>query len=284
MARFLRTAIDSVLSQGIDALDYAVFDGGSDDGSVEVLKSYGAQLKWRSGKDAGAADALRRGFDEASGSILGWLNSDDVLLPGALRAALDAFERHPEAVAVFSGGHWVLEDGARHQPYPVSPDAARLLGRECLICQPACFFRAGAYRACGGIDASLRSTFDYELWMRLARLGPFVHVPGEWALSRMHAANKSLGERGDMFREAIASLRKHYGYVPFQWIYGRMLYGRDGRDQFFEDLKPSLAAYALSLPAGLRSNPRHPLRYTRDWASQMSLGGLMRRAGLRGAK
>ncbi|MBI5085917.1 MAG: glycosyltransferase [Acidobacteria bacterium] len=279
MARFLPEAVESVLAQDVPNLEYTVLDGGSDDGTVELLRSYGTRLTWRSEKDEGAAEALRRGFAAASGSILGWLNADDVLLPGTLRAVLTAFEQHPGAVAVYGGGWWVEEDGTRWKPYPVSPDAAAMLNRECLICQPACFFRAAAYRACGGIDASLKSAFDYELWMRLSRLGPFVHVPGEWAHSRMHGSNKSLGQRGEVFREAMAALERHYGYVPFQWVYGRLLYERDGRDQFFEELKPSMAAYARSLPAGLLRNRRHPLRYTQEWASQMSWSGLLRRLG-----
>ncbi|MBI5281415.1 MAG: glycosyltransferase [Candidatus Solibacter usitatus] len=279
MARFLPEAVDSVLAQDVQCLEYTVLDGGSDDGTVELLRSYGTRVSWRSEKDAGAADALRRGFAESNGSILGWLNADDILLPGALGSVLAAFQAHPGAVAVYSGGWWVEEDGRRLKPYPVSAEAAAQLGRECLICQPACFFRADAYRACGGIDASLRSAFDYELWMRLSRLGAFLHVPGEWALSRMHASNKSLGNRGEVFREAMEALDRHYDYVPFQWVYASLLHERDNRDQFFEELRPSLAAYARSLPAGLLRNRHHPLCYIKEWGSQMSWAGLRRRLG-----
>lgn len=279
MARFLRQAIESVLSQRVPDLEYTVMDGGSDDGTVEILQSYGDRLHWRSEPDKGAADALRRGLLQSSGEILGWLNADDVLLPGALESVMRAFDEHPNAAAVFSGAWWTDESGNRFKPYPVAPDAAEKLSSECLICQPACFFRASAYRKCGGIDDTLHSAFDYDLWIRLSRAGEMIFVPGEWAESRMHRSNKSLGERKTMFQEAMAVLERQYGYVPFHWIYSELVYQADGRDQFFEELKPSLPRYALSLPAGLKRNWRHPLRYTADWAGQMSWRGLRRRLG-----
>lgn len=279
MARFLPQAIDSVLSQQIDGLDYMVADGGSTDGTVEVLRGYGDRLRWRSGPDGGAAAAIRAGLAEARGEILGWLNADDMLLPGALKTVVEAFNQHPGAVAVFSGARWVDEQGGLIRAYPVAPDAAERLGQECLICQPACFFRASAYRAAGGIDAGLSSAFDYDLWIRLARLGPFVHQPGIWALSRMHGQNKTLGERRTMFREGIAVLARHYGYVPFNWVYCRRVYERDGLDQFADPLRPSVPAYFASLPEGLLLNRSAARRYWRDWAGQLTLPGLRRTMG-----
>ncbi len=92
MARFLPEAIESVLSQDIPDLEYFVADGGSEDGTVEILRRYQDRLNWRSAPDNGAADALAAAFSQARGDILGWLNADDVLLPGALHAVLDAFE------------------------------------------------------------------------------------------------------------------------------------------------------------------------------------------------
>lgn len=269
MASFLPEAIESVLSQDVPGLDYFVADGGSTDGTQALLESYGDRLRWRSAPDGGPAAALRSSFEKASGDIFGWLGADDILLPGALQAARRAFELHPEAVAVFAGGRWIDECGRDIRPYPVVADAAARLDEECLICQPACFFRASAYRAAGGIDASLGSAFDYDLWIRLARLGPFVHQPGTWALSRMRRDNISLGQRALMFREGIQLLSRHYGYVPFNWIYCRLVHRRDGRDQFFEPLQPSLADFLASLPEGLRVNRTAPLRYLRDWSRQI---------------
>lgn len=276
MARFLPQAIDSVLAQQVEELDYQVADGGSTDGTREILESYGDRLRWHSAPDAGAADALRTAFSQARGDIFGWLNADDILLPGALLAAIDAFKTHPEAVAVFSGARWVDEQANPIRPYPVAPDAAARLDQECLICQPACFFRAAAYRVAGGIDPTLSSAFDYDLWIRLARLGPFLHQPGAWAMSRMHGLNKTLGERRAMFREGIVVLARHFGYVPFNWVYCRRVYERDGNDQFAVPLSPSVPAYLASLPEGLFINRAAPRRYWNEWSGQITLPGLRR--------
>lgn len=280
MAKFLNHAIGSVLSQAAEDVEYIVADGGSDDGTVELLAKFEGRLRWSSMKDSGAADALARAFGEARGTILGWLNADDELLPGALTSVLDAFSANPDAIAVFSGGVWIDEAGCPLRPYPVATDAQAQLWRECLICQPACYFRADAYRAVGGIDRMLTSAFDYDLWIRLSRLGPMIYIPGVWALSRMHPNNKSLGQRDIMFSECMQVLSRHYQYVPFQWIYCRRLYDMYGGDQFFTPLEPSLLAYFLSLWEGVNANRRHPWRYLMDWGSQMSLSGLARVSGL----
>lgn len=281
MGEYLRCSIDSVLSQEGAPFDYLVADGGSSDGTVSLLQGYDGRLRWRSEKDGGAAAALRRGFDEAGGSILGWLNADDVLLPGTLAQVTQAFERYPDAVAVYSGASWVDQDLRLIRPYPVSADAALRLQEECLICQPACFFRAEAYRACGGIDPTLQSAFDYDLWIRMSRLGRMVYIPGEWAWSRMHPTNKSLGQRQQAFQEGEAVLMRHFEYVPFAWIYSQRVNLRDGRDQFFEPLEPSVPSFLASLPLGLARNRRHPFRYVQDWASQISWRAAGRLLGLK---
>lgn len=265
MATFLGDTIGSVLRQSYQLIEYKVLDGASTDGTVELLRTYGSRVAWRSEPDGGAADALRRGFAGARGEILGWLNADDLLLPHAVEGAVHAFAAHPEAIAVYGRGQWIDEQGGALGSYPTSPHAARLLDRDCRICQPACFFRAEAYRAAGGIDASLQSAFDYDLWIRLARLGPFVHIAGDWACSRMHRANKTLGNREEAFREGMAVLEKHFGYVPPNWIHSHWLWRRDGRDQFFERSGGNAFTWVASLPGGLRRNPRRRARYLWDW-------------------
>ena len=274
---YLAETIASVLGQDYPNIEYLVMDGGSTDGTVELLREYGERVHWRSERDEGAADALRKGFERASGQILGWINADDTLLPGAVTAAVEAISRAPEAVLAFGEADWVDEDGAVIRPYPVAVDAQKKLGSECLLCQPACFFMADAYRRAGGIDASLQYAFDWELWMRLAREGAFRHVPRKLAHSRMHASNKTLSGRRGVFDEGMRVLQRHYGYVPFQWVYSYRCWLRDGRDQYFEPLEPSTAAWLASLPEGLKRNPSHPFRYAREWAAVMSLGGLARR-------
>jgi hypothetical protein len=128
------------------------------------------------------------------------------------------------------------------------------LARECFICQPASFLRRDAFENAGRMDPDLHLTFDYELWMRLSRTYDLRRISGTLACSRMHATNKSLGQRREVFRETFRVLRRHYGYVPFQWIYGYLCHRADGRDQFFEPFQPSMLRYLESLPAGVWMN------------------------------
>jgi GT2 family glycosyltransferase len=277
MRRFLEETIESVLAQDYPNLEYIVLDGGSDDGTVELLRRYEGRLRWRSEPDEGAAAALRAGFAEARGEILGWLNADDTLLPGALRAAVEALEAAPDAVAVYGDAWWVDETGARLRLYPTREFSIEALAEECFLCQPACFFRARAYHQAGGIDASYRSAFDYDLWVRLARLGPLLWMRQQWACSRMHPSNKSLGQRGEAFAEGMRVLQRRFGYIPFRWIYSALLYAHDGRDQFFQPSRPSRLMYLKSLPVGLWRNRAHMARYFLDWLRAPNWRAALRR-------
>ena len=152
-----------------------------------------------------------------------------------------------------------------------------LLSRECFICQPASFLRRTAFENVGGMDPELEVTFDYELWMRVSRLYTMRRIHATLAHSRMHPDNKSLGRRREVFHETFRVLRRHYGYVPFQWIYGYLCYRADGRDQFFEPFQPSLLRYLESLPMGVLVNRGAAARYLGEWLRVMSWSGLRRR-------
>jgi glycosyltransferase involved in cell wall biosynthesis len=301
-ARFIEQTIESVLRQDYPRIEYIVMDGGSTDGTLDILRRYeaptpsapglGSQrvpslgpywgLKVTSEPDHGAADAINRGFAQSHGEILAYLNADDVLLPGAIAAAVRAFERNPDADVVYGGAYWIDESGARISPYPVRDFDRDLLAQECFICQPASFIRREAFENAGGMDPDLHLTFDYELWMRLARIHSFHRIddPEPLALSRMHRSNKSLGQRREVFRETFRILERHFGYVPFSWIYSYLCHRADGRDQFFEPLQPSTLRYLESLPMGLFLNRAHMFRYFAEWWRVMSWSGFLRRTGM----
>lgn len=281
MARFLPETIESVLGQSYPRIEYRVLDAASTDGTADILRRYGDRLSWRSAPDGGAAAALREGFAAARGAIFGWVNADDVLLPHAVEQAAAAFAAHPDAAAVYGRAFWMAEDGALLGEYPTGEDAAGWLEYECGICQPACFFRADAYRAAGGIAPAWRSAFDYDLWIRLARQGPFVFVPQDWARSRMHAANKTLGNREEAFREGMAVLETHFGYIPPTWFHTRHLYRTTGRDQFFDKSPATPASWLAALPAGLARNGAARGRYLWDWLTLPFRAGRLRRRSRR---
>lgn len=169
------------------------------------------------------------------------------------------------------------EFGQRIGDYPTKPFDPAGLAAQCFISQPAAFLRRWAYEQVGMMDARLGYTFDYDLWIRIAMTYPMLNVECRLAASRMHRRSKSLGSREKVFKETIRVLRQHYRYAPFPWVHSYCSYIVDGRDQFFEPLRPSFLKYAMSLPVGLYFNRDHPLRYCREWVTVMSLRGFRRR-------
>lgn len=281
MGRFIEAAIESVLSQDYPRVEYIVMDGGSHDDTQEILKSYAGRVRFVSEPDGGAADAIRRGFDLCHGSILAYLNADDLYLPGAIATAVEIFEAHPDVAVVYGDGLWIDESGAPIAQYPVRPFDADQLSRECFICQPATFIRREAYEAAGGLDPALRYTYDYDLWLRLARGHRFLYVPKPLAQSRMHSGNKTLGARRQVLRETITTVRSIAGYAPFGHVYAYACHMLDARDQFFEPLLPSAPKFAWALLLGLRFNREGAGRFLREY---VQASGLMQTAPNAGGK
>ena len=278
MARYLPETIESVLAQDYPRIEHIVVDGGSTDGTLDILGRYADRLRYCVGKDKGPSDAAAWGFRQASGEIFAWLNADDSYLPGAVRAGVEYLLDHPEVDVVYGEGYWIDENGAIIRRYPTQPFDANVLERDCFICQPASFIRASAYRRCG-LDPDRNISFDYDLWIRMAKQGiRFAWIPGYLANSRMHNGAKTIYERERIFAASMSLLKLHYGYVPFSWVFGQTAFRIDGRDQFFEPLRPSLRKYLASLPLGMRLNATQRLRFLGDWLSA-PFGALRRRLG-----
>jgi glycosyltransferase involved in cell wall biosynthesis len=244
-------------------------DGGSSDGTLDILKGYGDRVRYVSRRDEGTADAINQGFRISRGSIFAWLNADDAYAPGAVSTAVRHFESDHAAAVVYGRANWVDEAGQHLGPYPAQSFDPDLLRRECYICQPASFIRREAFLQADMLDKRLCLSFDYDLWIRLARNHGFLAVEQVLAASRMHRSNKTLAQRERMFQESFAVLKRHYGYVPFQWIFGYCCYLMDGRDQFYEPLRISFFRYLLSLPLGCWHNPRRLPQYCREWFSKL---------------
>ena len=270
--RFIEQAIQSVLQQDYPRIEYLVVDGGSTDQTLAILGHEKRAVRFISASDWGTADAVSRGFGMTNGSILAWLNADDYYLPGAVSAAVESLEADPDAGAVYADALWVDETGNVLGAYPsVRPYDPAMWSKECAICQPTCFFRRSAYEAVGGLDITLNTVFDYDLWIRMARSYRFDSIPVYAAASRMHSENLSLSRRDLVFQESMRLLKRHYGYVPLNWIYGWLQYTRDQRDQFFQPLETSLSTFLACLPVGLYHNKRHAKRYCREFCSKIKM-------------
>jgi glycosyltransferase involved in cell wall biosynthesis len=267
MATYLPKTIESVLGQDYPRIEYIVVDGGSTDESLAILSRYQDRLSYSSGPDAGASDAIFQGLRRARGEIVAWINADDTLLPGAVRTAVRFLERNPEVDVVYGEGWWIDGDGQVIRRYPSLPFDPKVLERDCFICQPAAFIRTAAYGRCE-LDPKVAWSFDYDLWIRMAKMGMrFAFLPEYLANSRMHRGAMTIYARGLVFESSMAVLQRHYGYIPLPWIVGLTAFRSDGRDQFFEPLRPSIRTYLASLPVGIRYNRRRPWRFLMEWLS-----------------
>lgn len=201
---FLEDNLDSVHNQVYENVEHHVVDGGSDDGTVDILDRYEEEydLRWTSEPDGGQSDAINKGFDRANGDIIGWLNSDDVYFDTTTFSRVAAHFRRTGADVIF-GDLAVVDADSVVTGLDVRPsfDYRQLLVRT-LVGQPAAFFRAEVL-ADERLDTDLEFTMDYEFWLRLAREHEFRHVPDLLAGFRRHEAQKT-AERAAMRREARA--------------------------------------------------------------------------------
>ena len=202
-AAFLDDTIRSVFAQGYPSLEYIVMDGGSTDGSVEIIRRWEDNLSfWQSRSDEGQSDALRRGFSRTSGDILGWLNSDDTLEPGVLNLVGEYFSSHPDVDIVYGNVNLVAADGHRlYTAYPVL-DLRILIYENRFVPQQAMFWRKELYERVGGINPELRFAMDYELAVKFLLAGARVaKIPRVLASYRFHRDAKSSTIRDVMISE-----------------------------------------------------------------------------------
>ncbi len=221
--RFIERTLESVARQSEGALagriEHIVMDGGSTDGTLQVLERWRGRLAFSTGRDAGQTSAINAGLAVARGEILGYLNSDDVYYDGAIAAAVAAFEENPAADVVYGDADHIDADDRLIAPYPTEEWSPERLKLVCFLCQPAVFFRRSVIERFGPFDAKLHHCMDYEYWLRLARGGArFVHIPVKLAASRLHAATKTLGSTRQVHIEINDMLRKHVGTIPDNWL------------------------------------------------------------------
>jgi len=206
---YIRKTIDSVLTQAGDfEIEYRVIDGGSTDDTVEVLKSYGDRLRWVSESDKGQVDAINKGLAAASGDIVGWLNSDDLLLPGALAKVAAAFRDHPETEWVH--GRCVIIDEqdrevrkwvSAYKHYRCMHHSFANFLTEDYVSQMTCFWRRSMQDDVGLVDPTIKYAFDYEFFLRFAQRGDPVYIADPIACFRWYPESKSGGGFVTQMRE-----------------------------------------------------------------------------------
>jgi len=201
---FLERTIHSVLEQDYRDIEYFVVDGGSTDGSLDIIHRYANRLAWWvSEKDKGQSEAINKGFAHAQGEIVAWLNSDDYYLPGTVSSVVREFEMHPQAMMLY-GNMLAVDENDR----TINTLKYRQLSLVDLLCyqiigQPAVFIRRSALEKAGGLDLNLHCLLDHQLWIRIAEQGEIVHVNETWAAARYHAGAKNRARAAEFGREAF---------------------------------------------------------------------------------
>lgn len=197
---FLEKAIRSVLMQGYPELEYIVIDGGSKDNSLEVLERYGDCLtSWTSEPDRGQSHAINKGMASSNGELLGWLNSDDYLLPGALFRLAQAFLEDRSVGAVYGQGHIVDEDGeVVYEPNMQQVTEESLYswfsgGAEFM--QPSCYFTRDAWVKCGPLSEELDFAMDLDLWIRIAKSYDYRKIEDLLSISLKHDDAKTTSDK-----------------------------------------------------------------------------------------
>ena len=216
-AAFIEAALQSVLQQNYQALCYVVQDGGSTDGTVEILQRYASRLTHvHSGPDGGQAAAINAGFGRCDAEIMGWLNGDDILLPGALATVAYYFAQRPEVDVVY--GHRVLIDeaGSEVARWVLPAHSRATLRWMDFVPQETLFWRRRVWERIGArLDEKLRFAMDYDLVLRLTAVGAnFYRIPRFQGAFRVHAEQKTSSMSDVGTAETLALLEREHGRVP----------------------------------------------------------------------
>jgi glycosyltransferase involved in cell wall biosynthesis len=219
-AEFLEQTIRSVLDQNYPNLEYIIMDGGSTDGSVNIIRKYEDRLAyWTSGKDGGQSQAINAGFKRATGDVVNWLCSDDILLPGALQTVAEeiagcdwligsAYRMQADAQCDVEVGH------SRYRRFDV-------LYNSYILNQVSVFWRRSLFEAVGGLDESLHYAMDPDLWMRFELASAPKIVSAPLAAFRVHPAQKTFTDE-KLWPEFWGSQRRLTSRRPGQKIVRRL--------------------------------------------------------------
>lgn len=210
-ARFIRYTIESILSQDYDNIEYIIIDGGSTDGTLEILKEYKDKLIYISEKDNGQSDAINKGFRMAKGEIVAWLNSDDTYEPGCVSKAVKEFKHNKKLGLLYGDGYITDENNNKIKlfEYTQEFDLWKLVNFWDYIMQPATFFRANYLKQVDYLDDNLHYCMDWDLWIKLAIVSEVKYIKEILACSREYEETKTSTGGTVRLKEIISLLQKY---------------------------------------------------------------------------
>ncbi|MCE5308261.1 MAG: glycosyltransferase [Acidobacteriales bacterium] len=274
-AQFIRATIESVLSQDYPHIEHIIMDGGSTDGTASIVKEYASRLTWISEKDRGQSHAINKGFRMARGEIVSWLNSDDIILPGAVSKAVAAMQRDPCLGAVYGEGYQIDEAGRVKCRFPWTEpfNLWKLVYVLDYILQQTVYFKKSVVADLGYLDESLHWGMDWDLFVRIGERHPIAYIPELMGAIREYDAAKSFAGGRKRFAEIVRLIRKHGGkrYPPAYFFYGLGTYDKICRDwidrAFSGRVQPisRLLGHAVSLVC--TRGIQHVYRESQGWYS-----------------
>lgn len=226
---FVRATIESVLAQDYPHIEYIVMDGGSTDRTAAIAAEYASRLIWISERDRGQAHAINKGFQRAKGDIVAWLNSDDILLPGAVTRAVKAFEDAIPGVsggigAIYGEGYLMDREGRFTRRFPATEpfNLWKLTYLSDYVLQQSTFFRRGAVEEVGWLDEELHYALDWDLLIKLGKRFGLHYVPEYFGALREYPEAKSFAGGRARIEEIRRVLARHTGLhrAPGYWTYG----------------------------------------------------------------
>jgi glycosyltransferase involved in cell wall biosynthesis len=221
---FIRETIESILAQDYPHIEHLIIDGGSTDETPAIVAEYTGHLTWISEKDRGQSDAINKGFRRASGEIVCWLNSDDVLMPRAVSRAVAEFSRDADLKAVYGDAYRIDRDGEVIGEFPKAgpPNLWKLVYFSDYISQPTVFLRRRALDEVGYLDEGLHWGMDWDLFIRIGKRGRIAYVPELLASQREYDDTKTASGGFPRFQELVRIMRRHgrRRYPPAFFAYG----------------------------------------------------------------
>lgn len=209
--RYLHEAIHSVIVQSYPNIELLVFDDGSTDNTAEILASYGKQFYWESHKNMGQSATLNKGWKMSKGEIISYLSADDALEPNAVEMAVNCLQNKTDIALVY-GDYQLVDADSKviERVYAPEFDYSEMVANIVVQPGPGVFFRRDDFERIGGWNESLRQIPDYEYWLRLGLVGPFVRIPMSLALYRVHEDSQSYAEPSEERSEECIRVMQQY--------------------------------------------------------------------------
>jgi glycosyltransferase involved in cell wall biosynthesis len=252
---FIAETIDSVLTQDYPNIEYLVVDGGSTDGTLDVLRRFGDRLSWISEQDRGQSEAINKGWRRTRGEIIAWLNADDLHRPGAIAKVVAFFRRYPDVDLVYGDCDFISMQGdVLRRQYTQAANAVDLLRSPVsLILQPAAFFRRRVLETVGYLNETLHFVMDLDYWLRLAVRHKIAHLPDCLAAFRVHGESKSVRQSARFEKERLHVYGRFFKSpdVPehlrrFEREAMRNVYSRAANDHFLAGDMKQARRYVLA--------------------------------------